>query len=922
VTKYRPHLFVICALAAILLTGLPGAFKNALVDLRFKAFPRQSGGDVVVVAIDSRSMDAIGVWPWPRRIHADLIETLQRAGVSEIAFDVDFSMPSDATSDDAFAHALQAAGGSVILPSFEQPADLKNHRAIYLNRPLPEYARHAWPAIVNVWSEPDGVVRRYPYGETFDGTFLASMGAILAGKFEHNKDPLWIDFSIDAASVPVISYADVLRDVATAVQLAGKKVLVGGTALELGDRFNIPNGGNISGAMLQALATESILQGRMLRPASNVIRWGLPLLVSVLMLLLWRRFSAVRRVTLLLALAVAAELVAMLVQAKFPVIIDTSLLHLVVVSYLAAIALDEIDFRDLLGRIAENRFRLLTMSLGEGVVCCDQRGVITVWNPGATAIFGYGVEEMIGRAFASILAAPPAGSPAFSVFDVPDEALRSPGGRLMELKGRRKTGEVIALEACFSAWQGTDGLQYGAILRDISARKREAERMRYLAEHDTLTGLPNRNALQAHLTEQFAAARSAQCEGALMVVSINKFPLINDMFGRDYGDLVLRAVANRLNALFGPARFVARLDRDEFAVVIGGDDTADRSPMLAEQASRSFNSDPLAIEARRHSVSVSIGIAKFPGECATPEELLGNAHLALYRAIAHKRGHVLFERDIRVQVESRLKLEAELARAVERNEFELYYQPQVSLEDGRVLGAEALIRWRHPERGLVAPGEFMPVVNTSPLSERIAHWVMRTACQQGRSWQQRGRDFGIAINLSPSQLQSDEIVTTVDAVLAETGYPAHLLELEVTENILVDETIAVDVFRRLRDRGVRVVLDDFGTGYGSLTYLKKFPLDGLKIDRSFVNGLRAHEDDAAIVGTIIELSDRLGLSVLAEGIEDGATVERLLRMRCRQGQGYHFGRPMPAAEFEQKFLRGDRDRLRDGLDVAVSSPAA
>jgi diguanylate cyclase (GGDEF)-like protein/PAS domain S-box-containing protein len=920
VTKYRPHLFVICALAAILLTGLPGAFKNALVDLRFKAFPRQSGGNVVVVAIDSRSMDAIGVWPWPRRIHADLIETLQRAGVSEIAFDVDFSMPSDAASDGAFARALQAAGGSVILPSFEQPADLKNHKTIYLNRPLPEFARYAWPAIVNVWPEPDGMVRRYPYGETFDGTFLASMGAILAGRFERNKDPLWIDFSIDAASVPVLSYADVLGDAATAAQLAGKKVLVGGTALELGDRFNIPNGGNISGAMLQALATESILQGRMLRPASNVIGWGVPALVGVLMLLLWRRFSAVRRVTLLVALAAAAELVAMLVQVKFPVIIDTSLLHLAVVSYLAAIALDEIDFRDLLGRIAESRFRLLTMSLGEGVVCCDQRGVVTVWNPGATAIFGYRVEEMIGRAFASILAAPPAGSADFSVFQMPDEALRSPGGRLMELKGRRKTGEVIALEACFSAWQGTDGLQYGAILRDISARKREAERMRYLAEHDTLTGLPNRNALQAHLTEQFAAARSAQCEGALMVVSINKFPLINDMFGRDYGDLVLRAVANRLSALFGPARFVARLDRDEFAVVIGGDDAADRSPMLAEQACRSFDSDPLSIEARRHSVSVSIGIANFPGECATSEELLGNAHLALYRAIAHKRGHALFERDIRVQVESRLKLEAELARAVERNEFELYYQPQVSLEDGRVLGAEALIRWRHPERGLVAPGEFMPVVNTSPLSERIALWVMRTACRQGISWQQRGREFGIAINLSPSQLQSDEIVTTVDAVLAETGYPAHLLELEVTENILVDETIAVDVFRRLRARGVRVVLDDFGTGYGSLTYLKKFPLDGLKIDRSFVNGLQAHEDDAAIVGAIIELSDRLGLSVLAEGIEDGATAERLLRMRCRQGQGYHFGRPMPAVEFEQKFLRGDVDR--DRLDVAVSSPAA
>jgi EAL domain-containing protein (putative c-di-GMP-specific phosphodiesterase class I) len=301
---------------------------------------------------------------------------------------------------------------------------------------------------------------------------------------------------------------------------------------------------------------------------------------------------------------------------------------------------------------------------------------------------------------------------------------------------------------------------------------------------------------------------------------------------------------------------------------------------------------------------VSIGAAICPGDGRTADELLSNAHLALSRAKTTNRGgHVLFEDSIRRELETRLTLEAELALAAERNEFELFYQPQLHLADGRLIGAEALIRWRHPARGLVSPAEFMPVVNTSPISERIAGWVLQTACAKGAAWERAGHKLRIGVNLSPSQFEAGDLAISVAQVLAGTGLSPTSLELEVTEDILLhDEQAALNTFLEIQELGVRLVFDDFGTGFASLSYLKKFPLDGLKIDRSFVLGLLTNPDDAAIVSSTIGLSKQLGLSVIAEGIEDRATADFLVRMGCEEGQGYFFGRPMPASEFEAKFL--------------------
>jgi diguanylate cyclase (GGDEF)-like protein len=507
---------------------------------------------------------------------------------------------------------------------------------------------------------------------------------------------------------------------------------------------------------------------------------------------------------------------------------------------------------------------------------------------------------MIGKPFEAICADGGDGT-----LSIREAAQRSPG-TVIEFDGRRSNGQAFPVEASFSGWQGTEGYQYGAILRDISVRKREAEKIRYLAEYDTLTGLANRYTLDARLAGMISRAEAEGGEVALLVVGLDGFQKINDTLGHANGDRVLAAVAQRLNAQVGTLATTARLSGDEFAIAFRCADMTESVAAFAERLRLAFD-EPVQAATRPHHVKISIGAAVFPAGGRTADELLSNGHIAFYRAKAIKRGgYVAFENSIRQELEQRLALETELAQAAERGEFELFYQPQVHLGDGRLIGAEALIRWRHPVRGLVPPAEFMPVVNTSGISERIANWVLQTACRQARAWERAGHPLRVGVNLSPSQLHSGDIARTVAELLAATGLTPSLLELEVTEDILLtDEQRVLDTFLRIQRLGVRIVFDDFGTGYASLSYLKKFPLDGLKIDRSFVFDLLSDSDDAAIVSSTIGLSRKLGLSVIAEGIENRATADLLASMGCEEGQGYFFGKPMPAAELEKAWLLVD-----------------
>ncbi len=918
---YRPHVFVLCVLALALLTGMHEPLRNAITTLRFEWLGRPASGDVVLVAIDTPSLKQAGVWPWPRTMHAALLDALASAGATEIAFDIDFSAASTPEADQTFADALRRAGGSVMLPAFKQVARQRGSAAVMVDRPLPLFAQHAWLATINIVPDADGVVRRYAFGEMLDGEFVPSFGALLAGRYQTGGSML-IDFGIRVASVPTVSYIDVVRrDPAVMRMLAGRKIIVGATAVELGDRVNVPTGQVIPGPLLQALAAESVLQGRALRPAPpGVALAGIAALVLT-MFVLWLRCSGRARCATLLGLAVAVEAGAMLLQAWRPIVLDTSLFHATVIAYLVAVALDEIAVRGLIGRIAERRFARIAMSIGDGLVCVNEAGRITLWNPSAEAIFGYTSAEMTGEPFEAIFGVTLARTrPAFALSQLRPGELQARGGKVIELEAKRKSGEIFPLEACFSAWQGTDGVQYGVVMRDISARRREEERIRWLASYDPLTALPNRNTLYERLDAELRAARTAGSEVALLALDLDKFKDINDSLGHVFGDGVLSAVAARVRALVADDSLVARLGGDEFAVVVAGAGAADRAEALAVRIAGSFSSDPFVHGGHRFVLKASVGVSIFPRDCDDVQEMLGNADLAMYRAKMLGQGmHVRFDTTIRQALERRLSLTAELELAFARGEFELFYQPQVMLDSGALVGAEALIRWRHPVRGLVPPGEFLDVLNMTSVADATALWVLTEACRQGRRWRELGHDLRIGVNLTPAQFDTGDLPATVAQILAETGLPARLLELEVTEHVLLSEKDerSCEIFRRLRELGVRIAFDDFGTGYASLSYLKKFPLNRLKIDQSFVRELKPDTTDAAIVESTVGLCNLLGLAVIAEGIEEPATIDWLRQMGCEEGQGYYFARPMPAAEFEQRFLA-----KADGEEPTTAKEAA
>jgi len=791
-----------------------------------------------------------------------------------------------------------------VLPSFKQPGP---DSTVIFNKPLNKFSAHAWTAIVNVPIERDGLARRYSLGQKLGHEFLPSMGALLAGKYNDEGTSFLIDFGIRSNTIEMVSYIDVLNgNPETLARLKNKKLIIGGTALELGDRFSIPNGGIVSGPVLQALAAESILLGRELHWTSGTVSAIALGLLALMMTLLWRRFSAHKRIGLLIVTAALLEASAYLLQSYFPIAFDTALLHIAIVAYVIATVIDEIDLRALLSRIAENRFHRIAVSLGDGLVCTDKDFTITVWNPSAAAMFGYTADEMIGQPFSRICAI--SESLPFLVHD-PDGQRAS---KVSEFDGIRRDGEIFPVEGNFAAWQGTDGIQHGAVLRDISLRKRAEEKVRFLAEHDPLTGLINRHTFESKLEHIVSGADITPL--ALLIVGIDSFQQINDLLGHSTGDAVLRAVAQRLQYAAIEKGIVARLNGDEFAIAAPG---IENIHTFATDISDAFRL-PIVSEGRSHTITVTIGASVFPTDGKTADELISNCHLALRRAKVTDRGEcTLFEPAIRREMEDRLRLEVELVLAAERNEFELFYQPQIKLGSGEIIGAEALIRWRHPERGLVSPALFMPVVNTSSISAKVSQWVLETACRQGRIWEAQGHPLRVGVNLSPSQLHSGDLAATVADVLANTELTPSLLELEVTEDILLlDEKRVLATFQRIQDLGVRIVFDDFGTGYASLSYLKKFPLDGLKIDQSFVRELLTNRDDAAIVGSTLALSKQLGLSVIAEGIEDKATADFLALMGCQEGQGYLFGRPAPVAEFERRFSSLAKDLTPHSVHVA------
>lgn len=898
------HILIICVLIAVSVLGVGEGVRNFLSELRFSASTRTASREVVLVAIDAPSLQAIGKWPWPRSIYADIIKKLTAAGVAEIAFDVDFSAHQSPENDKAFADALKEAEGSVILPAFQQISKNSSGKVtVHETRPLPKFAENAWLAHVNVAPDPDGVIRHYTFGEVINGEFIPSLGALTAGAFDPNKQPFYIDFGIDPATIPVVSSIDVLNGTVTGIDLRGKKVIIGGTAIELGDRFLVPYHGIIAGPAIQALAAETILQGRSLHKTSAAVTLFGIFIILLLMVALWNRVQIRTQLIVLFSLAVSIELAATVVQNYTPLIIDTALWHITIAAYLFAVWLTETNLRGFLARIAQRRFRSIAHALGDGIICLDSEGNITFYNAGAQTILGYSCADACGKPISKICALKDENGSPFSLLHLPADLVMAPGGHRLELTATHKDGSEFPIDIGISAWEDEGGIHYGIILRDITERKRHEKHVLYLAEHDTLTGLANRNRINQEAVFRIEAARAEQSKLAIVLMDLDHFKEVNDAVGHQNGDQMLCKFARCLEELVSEGDLLARLGGDEFLVLMDGPDAAQRANGFANEVQEKINGKPVILDGHQFYMSATMGTAIFPKDGNDANELLANADLALYHAKSLGRGcHWAFAAELRDSLEKRQQLEEELRRALKNNEFELFYQPQIRLADCTLVGAEALIRWRHPERGILSPFEFLTVIEEGPLAEDVGKWVFAEACRQAQEWRQNLKTFRIGINLSTSQFRSDLCAFT-EKMLADTGLPAECLELEITENLLLDTgATIVPVLRKLRDKGVGIALDDFGTGFASLTHLKEFPLSRLKIDKSFVQELDNDGDNAAIVSAVVWLGRNLGLEIIAEGIEEWHHVEHLQRIGTDEGQGYFFSRPLPADEFAQRYF--------------------
>jgi diguanylate cyclase (GGDEF)-like protein/PAS domain S-box-containing protein len=539
----------------------------------------------------------------------------------------------------------------------------------------------------------------------------------------------------------------------------------------------------------------------------------------------------------------------------------------------------------------QSRMEIVLDNVADGIVTAGEGGVIESFNPSARALFGYREDEVIGQPVTVMIA--PAWRDRFrGMWDNPPEPLAH-GGKAIETIGYRRDGSTFAIEVEHSEVTLGDRVLTLAFVRNVAERVARIEDLEHRALHDDLTGLANRTLFGEHAVQTFASATRGDMSQAVLVMDLDGFKHVNESFGHDHGDELLRQVAERLMGALRDTDVIARLGGDEFAILPSrGTDLA--TAVAVAWKVRQACQPEFVVHDKVVRVSASVGIAMFPKHGTTTAELLVHADAAMYVAKKSGSGHAAYDTEQETQAARQLALLADLRQCIARDELVLHYQPKIDLATRAISGVEALVRWQHPVHGLLSPIRFMPEVERTELIDPVTGWVLNEAMRQQVVWRQAGIHLTIAVNISAHSLRPNSNLPEIVAELTRTwGTVATTLTLELTEGALI-EADAPETLARLHEMGPRIAIDDFGTGYSSLAYLHGLPVDELKIDQSFVMRLSADSGSAVIVRSTIDLAHNLGLTVVAEGVEDQAAMDLLVEYGCDSVQGYFLGHPGPA----------------------------
>ena len=535
---------------------------------------------------------------------------------------------------------------------------------------------------------------------------------------------------------------------------------------------------------------------------------------------------------------------------------------------------------------------LILNSAGDGIFGLDLAGKITFCNPASESMLGYGTGELIGKPSSMIFERNKNHIPLSAYSDHNHEFIKKDNTKLLVeyVISSIKDGEMILGEV--------------VSFKDITERKKLEEEIKYLAYYDSLTDLPNRILLESRLQQELKDAQISNQKIAVLYLDLDRFKLINDSLGHSFGDLLLRETANRLRKGVPEGAIVSRQGGDEFTILLPNIKDEDDVLEYLAHITDSF-AEPFLLKEHEVYIKTSIGISLFPQDGVTAEDLIKNADAAMYKSKEKSGTYFHF---FKVEMSSRnlesIKLENALYKALDQDELVIYYQPQIDSRTNTIIGAEALLRWNHPTEGMVSPVDFIPIAEETGLIVPIGKWVLVNACKQLKEWQADGHmAMCVSVNLSGRQFEEDDLVSMVDSILKNLDLAPEFLHIELTENQIIKNTeVTIEKMKQLKALGVKISIDDFGTGYSSLGYLKNFPIDALKIDRSFVQDIIEDADNAAITDTIINLAKNLNLNVIAEGVETKEQLEFLMSKNCYIMQGFYFSKPVPAAELKKKFL--------------------
>ena len=887
--------------------------------------------DIIIVAIDQRSLARLGSWPWPRRVHGDLLRILSAGGARAVGFDILFSemVETDPESDKAFVQAVRE-NGRVLLPVAAERWSASGYITEIL--PFPELAAAAAGlGHTDLELESDSQARyvflkagiqtpRWPHLALAmlqlaepDEDWLSRQRALRAGLSGGANRLAWsrdhmvgIPYIGPPGRFARVSYLDVLEGKIPPETFTDRIVLVGATATGLGEALPTPLSGNLE-PMPGVEIVANVLQGLRSQRTVQPLWLGEQLFASaVVFVLLWSMsLYLVRHRRRLLPLLLVP--VPMLISAMIYFLARRwfePMSSMLVLAFTYPI----LQWRELTQlaqmfvierRRAAGTLRMLT----EAIVTIDGEGRISYLNPAAERLLGWTADESVGRPYDQIISAyDEERRRAFRFPVTRDEQTEAPKYWVLNL--REGTEKTVRASFASDHDEG-QGKSLIITMSDVTRERLLAQQIRYQATHDPLTDLPNRTLLTDRLQQAIARARRADSNLAVMFADLDDFKKINDSLGHFAGDALLKVVAVSLSEAVRHEDTVGRVGGDEFVVLVEHLADEETALSVARKISRAVHR-PYMVAGHEVFVTISIGVCFYPKDGGTAEELLRNADTAMYSAKASGGNTIVaFDQTMKAVVIERFTLEMDLQRALAQHEFRLFYQPIVNMDSGHIVGFEALIRWQHPDRGLLLPSRFIPATERNGLIVPIGEWVVRTACADLAGWLQDYQgDLRVAVNFSPRQLRDPGLTAVIESALGASGLTMEHMELEITEEVLMSDAYGgISTLHRLMDLGLKVAIDDFGTGYSSFSYLKRFAVSRLKIDRLFVKDVISNQDDAAIVQAIISMARLLRMQLTVEGVETVEQANYFRRHSCAESQGLYFGEPVEARQVERLLQR-------------------